>query len=247
MTEPAKASLGARLLATRRQAGLTREELAVRTGLSWPAIAQIESGRRASPRADTLSALAGALGVSTDFLLGREASPLLRHHALIYSTVEDFVDTAAPFVEQGAGSGEAVLVVTTPPNVCGLRDRLGGAADGVRFEQSDSWYGSPREAFTRYRDFVTRSLAGGAVWVRIIGEPFGGGRAADLPRWSRYESLITLAFASEPVILACPYDESALAPEIVAHARATHCTTLERGRTAASAMYRDPVEVCLGK
>jgi transcriptional regulator with XRE-family HTH domain len=247
MTEPGRASVGPRVVAARRRAGLSREELAFRSGLSWPAIAQIESGRRASPRAETLSALAGALGVTTDFLLGRDdVHSLLRHHALLYAGVDDFVATAAPLVAEGVDSGEAALVVTTPRNADALRDRLGEAAGSVRFAVSDDWYSSPRAALARYREFVVQSLAAGASWVRVVGEPpWSADSGEAISRWSRYESFINLAFAARPVTLACPYDESSLAPEIVARARATHCTTLVHGETEPSETYQDPTEFCL--
>ena len=63
------AGIGARLKAARRRLGWSREELAFRAKLSWPAVAQIESGRREHPRPATLSALADALGVTIDYLV----------------------------------------------------------------------------------------------------------------------------------------------------------------------------------
>lgn len=58
-----------RLIAARESAGITQTALADRSGLSIAAIQSYETGRR-TPHADQLGALANALGVSADYLLG---------------------------------------------------------------------------------------------------------------------------------------------------------------------------------
>ena len=60
------------LRAARARAGWSRETLAHHSGVSWSAIAQIESGRRRDVRLSSLSALADALGVSVDELFRLE-------------------------------------------------------------------------------------------------------------------------------------------------------------------------------
>lgn len=57
------ARLGARLRELRLEAGLTQAELARRTGIHRPNIARVEAGRH-TPSLETLSRLAGAIGVS---------------------------------------------------------------------------------------------------------------------------------------------------------------------------------------
>src|ERR687891_690171 len=85
--------IGARLRAARTRLGWTRETLAVHSGLSWSAIAQIESGRRRNVRPDTLAALATALGVTIDYLVngGASSTVMFRHQALLYGADEEFV------------------------------------------------------------------------------------------------------------------------------------------------------------
>ncbi|WP_448575369.1 helix-turn-helix domain-containing protein [Thermomicrobium sp.] len=65
-------SFGQRLRLARRRAGLTQEELARRAGLTVGAYRRVERGR-VHPYAGTVVALARALEVSTDWLLGRES------------------------------------------------------------------------------------------------------------------------------------------------------------------------------
>src|SRR4051812_43245566 len=83
-------TIGTRVRAARERLGWRREELAFRSGVSWSAIAQVESGRRRNMRPGTLSALGEALGVTTDYLVrGGPASPaMFQHRALLYDTDE---------------------------------------------------------------------------------------------------------------------------------------------------------------
>jgi transcriptional regulator with XRE-family HTH domain len=227
---------------------MSREELAVQSGLSWSAIAQIEDGRRPHPRADTLGALAPALGVSVDYLLGNNgtAGALLDHQALTYVDVGDFVETAAPFLQEGPERGEAILVVADPENVEGLRDALGRPAAKIRFADWQAWYGSPRKALLGYRQFAAEALDAGAPWVRIIGEPVWADRTPDeIDTWVRYEALINLAFAALPMSLICPYNETVLDPAILRNARMTHCRCLERGQSTENPAFGDPLDFCL--
>jgi transcriptional regulator with XRE-family HTH domain len=54
----------------------------------WSAIAQVEAGRRTNLRPATLSALAGPLGVTIDYLVNGGASQarMLEHSAFLYNT-----------------------------------------------------------------------------------------------------------------------------------------------------------------
>ena len=90
--------MGTRVRAAGVRLGWSREALAVRSELSWSAIAQVESGRRKNVRPQTLSALAEALGVTIDYLVHSwytDPAPALRD-------LEEFVETkvraGAPWV-----------------------------------------------------------------------------------------------------------------------------------------------------
>ena len=61
--------IGARVLLRRRELGMTQAELGEQAGCPYQVISRLESGRQ-SVLAERLAALAQALGVSADFLLG---------------------------------------------------------------------------------------------------------------------------------------------------------------------------------
>jgi transcriptional regulator with XRE-family HTH domain len=167
------------VIAARKRLGWTREALAFHSGISWSGIAQIESGRRRNLRPDTLSALAGALGVSIDYLVrgGPATTALLDHKALLYDSGDELVNTAGPFLEEGVDRSEAVLAVTTKENIRLLRRQLGPAGKRVDFVESAAFLTTPSSVLERFREFANAKLEDGAPWIRILGEPIWTGRS----------------------------------------------------------------------
>jgi transcriptional regulator with XRE-family HTH domain len=151
--------------------------------VSFAAITQIESGRRKDIRLSSLAALATALQVSTDYLIGvhpADAPRLLRHEALLYPTEEALLATTMPFLASGLEGGHGVLVVTTPDRMKSLRKALGPDAKRVEFADAKRWYTSPADAIERYRKFIDRRFALGVPWIRILGEPVWASRLVAL-------------------------------------------------------------------
>jgi len=240
---PDTIEIGSRLTAARERRGWNRNALAFHSGLSWSAIAQIESGRRRNVRPSTLSALADAVGVTVDYLVGGTAAPppMLEHHALIYDSDDALLTAAGGFVKEGNERGEAVFAVTSEEHVQLLRRHLGPEAEPVEFVESPGWYSTPGDALDGYRRFCESALDSGAPWIRILGEPVWAGRSdSEVERWTRYESLLNLVFAAFPVSILCPYDARALDPEIVKTARLTHPHTSGEDEAVSSPDYADP-------
>lgn len=243
------ARIGIRLKAARERLGWNRETLAFHSGISWSAIAQVESGRRTNLRPSTLSALAGALGVTIDYLVtgGASNSRMLHHCAVLYGSDPAFLEAAVPFVTEAIERSEPTLIVTSASNIDLLREQLGAGARQLDFAERSSWYDSPLQALNGYREFVDAKLALGAPWVRILGEPLWSGRTGSEARlWTVYESMLNLVFSAQPASVHCLYDTRVVEPEIVGHARATHPHTAERGILAPSPEYADPGEFVLG-
>ena len=70
-TKRPRAAFGACLLKARRQAGLSQEQLGAKVGVSQRTIAYWER-EPVALRAEQVSALADVLGVTTDYLMGRD-------------------------------------------------------------------------------------------------------------------------------------------------------------------------------
>jgi transcriptional regulator with XRE-family HTH domain len=100
--------LGRRIAARRGELGISRKDLAAMTGLSYPHIAQIETGYRL-PSAKHQPVLAKVLGISLDDLFGitdehlaaELAAPLMSSSSAPRrrSTVEDVVESATREIE----------------------------------------------------------------------------------------------------------------------------------------------------
>ena len=65
-----RATFGERLQLLREQAGLTRAELADRSGITRQAVTAVETGRRPHPTWDTVLKLAAALSATPNDFLG---------------------------------------------------------------------------------------------------------------------------------------------------------------------------------
>lgn len=242
-----EAGIGAALMAARARLGWSREALAYHSGVSWSAIAQIESGRRKDLRLTTLLALADALDVTIDYLVrGTKPAGLLAHRLLLYGSEDELRACVVPYLAEGIERSEFLLVVTTSRNSELVRDALGDDASRVVFIDASAWYRSPGAALRAYRKVLEEHARPGAPWLRIIGEPGYGRRSrAELAAWARYEALINLAWASMPATIICLYDTRSTAPGELTDARRTHPELCSAGEVADSPTYADPAELLL--
>jgi len=240
--------LGTSLKSARERRGWSRAALAHVSGLSWSAITQIETGRRQEVRASTLVALASALGVSVDYLLGSAAtmSPLVDHDLVTYSSDDDYLAAAVPYIRDGIERGDSVLAVTPKRHADLLHDVLEGEAQQVDFLDSSAWYRSLPSAASGYRDYVNERFERGAPWIRIIGEPVWTGRTGTaLTEWFRYEALINVSFASSPASVVCTYDTRVVPDGAMEAALRTHPHLMGDGDVTASATYQEPEDFLL--
>jgi transcriptional regulator with XRE-family HTH domain len=242
--------IGESLKAARARVGWSREALAYHSGVSWSAISQIESGRRKDVRLKTLSALADALKVSVDYLIGASATirpELLEHRVLTYGSDDEFVATANPFLADGIARSDCLLAVMTPAKAELLRDTLEDRSEHVEFADWVDWYRSPREVMSRYGAYVTQKFEAGAPWIRVVAEAaWAGNTLAEIAAWTRYESLVNVAFASSPVTFICTYDERSFPVEVIADARRTHPEVAHGADATASPSYLEPEDFLLG-
>ena len=242
----ADGSIGRRIAAARRRLGWNREALAFHSGVSWSAIAQLEAGRRANARPSTLRALAGALGVTVDYLIGESVEThLLDHRAAIYRSDEEFRRAALASISDAAAASDPVLVVTTRRKLELVRDGLSRTDLDVTFEESTDWYSAPLEAVSAFRSFVTGRIEDGADWVRILAEPVWPTEPGNERLWATYESMFNLIFARMPATVTCAYDEPSVGPGILDIAATTHPRLTSDGGVAENARFIPPEDFLL--
>jgi anti-sigma regulatory factor (Ser/Thr protein kinase) len=164
-----------------------------------------------------------------------------RHQAFMYAGDEEFLDGTVAFIEGGLEAGEPVLVVEPARKLDMLRDALGPSTDEVHFADMAAVGRNPARIIPAWEEFVRtypdRRLRG-------IGEPIGPHRGPDeLEECHLHEALLNVAFdAGQPWWLLCPYDVTALRPEVVEEARRTHPFVHDGSGFRPSDDYR-PVEV----
>ncbi|MDT4938864.1 MAG: hypothetical protein QOG80_2535 [Pseudonocardiales bacterium] len=245
--ETANADLAARLRVARLRLGWSRETLAHRSGLSWSAIAQIESGRRAEVRLGTLTALARALAVTLDYLaLGKNAAGLLTHRALTYSTDDELIRFAIEHLVEKVEGPHALLVVAPERQLGAVGEALSDARrpGALELQDASQWYTTPAATVDGYRNFVNEALAGGAAWVHIFGEPVWSGRTAkETVAWSRYESLLNLSLMALPVSLFCLYDTRTAPRKVLVDMSRSHPDVIDRDGCRPSTAYIAPEQL----
>jgi transcriptional regulator with XRE-family HTH domain len=245
----AESEIGTSLRAARERLGWSKEALAYHSGVSWSAISQIESGRRADVRLSSLSALARALGVTIDYLGGGAAArppTMLEHRVLVYRSTDEFLAAVAPFLREGVRRSEAMLVVTGEECIGPLRETLGSDVAQVEFADAVTWYSSPGETLRRYREFIEGRREAGARWVRIVGEPVWADRSrAEIREWTRYESVINLSLAAAPATIVCPYNARSVPASILRDAGCTHPECAHANGSSASPSYCAPEDFLL--
>jgi transcriptional regulator with XRE-family HTH domain len=241
--------VGSSLKAARERLGWSREALAYHSGVSWSAIAQIETGRRKDVRLSSLAALAEALDVSVDYLIGAapSAPDLLEHRLFTYTSEDEFLTSAVPQLVAGVEQAHGVLAVTTPEVTSSLQNTLVDHREQIDFADWADWYRSPQEALRRYREFVAKKYEAGAVWITVVAEAGWSGQSeAEIAAWNRYESMVNLTFASSPATLVCTYDERLHSPDAIAEAHQTHPEVLHGDVSVPSEAYRAPADFLLG-
>lgn len=243
--EPTSSSTPTRLAGALRFArgrrGWTRERLAHESGLSFAAIAQIESGRRAEIRVSSLVALAEALDVSVDYLVRDEvAAPMLQHRAYVYDSTDHLAKMLQPALARGLEAGHPVLVVAPKPVLTAVKKALGLDARRVTRAVSADWYTTPWDTTARYGAFVRDARRSGADWVDIFGEPVWSRSRAHASSWTRYESLLNLVFAPWPASVGCLYDARAVPRQVRSDLHCTHPEVVTAEGSLTSTSFEPP-------
>jgi anti-sigma regulatory factor (Ser/Thr protein kinase) len=170
-------------------------------------------------------------------------SPQFVHEALLYSTPEELVAVAAPFLRDGLERDEVVLVVTGALSLAVLRDAVADLAGGIDWRDTAAWHPKPADRIRALDGYMRGALDRGVRRVRIIDELMWprDSRAA-VAELKRFESISNLLFATRAVWMVCPYNAS-LFNHILPDAYRTHPVIRDARITRkASVAYLEPRE-----
>jgi anti-sigma regulatory factor (Ser/Thr protein kinase) len=165
--------------------------------------------------------------------------PSWRHELYVYDDDRTFTERMTPFLDEGLGGEEAVVVVTDRERFDALRGAIGPSAERMAFVDRATFYTRPLAALAAYDAHVRRALRDGAPAVRLFGElPFVDTRE-EWDEWVAYDAILNRAFAHHPAWVVCGYDARALPAAVVEGARRAHPKTFaDTSRTGTS--YEDP-------
>jgi len=174
-----------------------------------------------------------------------ELDPTAFHHeALLYEGDDGFLGGTLPFVRGAIAAEEPILIAVSARRIALLKEALGADADRVRFANMAELGANPARIIPAWQEFVVEHAARGRR-LRGIGEPIWAGRSgAELDECHRHEALLNLAFAdAKGFRLMCPYDTSALAPDVVAEAARNHPHVRSAERVEASPAWSGLEEI----
>jgi anti-sigma regulatory factor (Ser/Thr protein kinase) len=168
--------------------------------------------------------------------------PTMVHEALLYASLDDFLDGTTAFVHDGLEAGDRVMVAVPEPRLRALRGALDGAGgEDVGFLDMAAVGRNPGRIIPAVQDALSDTPGRRLRW---IGEPvWPGRRPCEAVEGERHEALLNVAFGDAPIAILCPYDASRLDAGILAGAQRTHPTLCVAGHRRESLLYGDPHEV----
>jgi len=164
------------------------------------------------------------------------AARAFSHPAFFYRDEAEYLDGTLAFVLEGLAAGEPVAVAVPAHRLALIHNALGPLADGVHFTDMTTAGRNPGRIIPGVLAAFVDAQAAGPV--RIVGEPVWPGRSPlEYPACVQHEALVNSVFDGRTLTLLCPYDATALTPQVLGDACATHPVVIEGGRRRHSAHY----------
>src|SRR5690349_17080593 len=82
----------------------------------------------------------------------------LRHNALVYSSQEEYLACAVPFLREGLEAGEGAIVAHTKPGIAMIREALDADAGRVAFVDVSSAYTRPARTLAAHHKVYAEQL-----------------------------------------------------------------------------------------
>jgi anti-sigma regulatory factor (Ser/Thr protein kinase) len=161
-----------------------------------------------------------------------------QHRALLYEDADQFLDVVAPFLREGIGGGERVVLALVPEKLAWLRETLGADADGAEFVDAYELYARNGPMLS---SLLERLAEPGRV--RVVAEQALATRTpAEIRAFMRYEAAANVAYRPYAASVLCPYDVSRLPDAVLERAQQTHPHLVEGHAGRASDRFMDPRE-----
>jgi anti-sigma regulatory factor (Ser/Thr protein kinase) len=168
--------------------------------------------------------------------------PALRHNALVYDGVDEYVSTAVPFLREGLEAGQGAVVAHTRPGLAIMREALGADAASVTFVDTSSSYTRPARTLAAYHAVYADQLTRRSSIRAVADVPFGADpREWDL--WTGYEAVFNRSFAHLPAWVLCTYSGELLPDPVRDGVLRTHPEMVAAHGWRTSKRFQEPDRV----
>lgn len=163
------------------------------------------------------------------------------HEVGFFSSDDELRALLVPWIEEGLGAGEPVIVGYDARKTELLRSWLSDP-DAVTF--LDGQYASPARTIAAYKKRFVDHLAAGAQQIRIAGEAPHPGNGGRFEGWDRYESAVKVVWGEVPVWGRCLYDAQTTQAAVRDFAERVHpFVVTAAGGTQPNARYEERAEL----
>jgi hypothetical protein len=166
----------------------------------------------------------------------------LRHNALVYDSVEEYVTTAVSFLRAGLRDGEGAVVANTRPGLALMREALGNDAPSVAFVDIAEAYTRPARTLAQYHAVYAEQLARTRS-LRAVADVQFGPDPGEWDLWMAYEAVFNASFAHLPAWVLCTYNGDGLPDPIRDAVWRTHPVVVTEDGPSVSDRYEDPDEL----
>jgi anti-sigma regulatory factor (Ser/Thr protein kinase) len=147
----------------------------------------------------------------------------LRHDALVYGSLEEYLATAVAFLREGLARGEGAVVAHTRPGMAAMRESLGDEAAAVTFVDVGEAYTRPARTLAAYHEVYAEQL-NRTPSLRAVADVQYGLDPAEWDLWTAYESALNASFAHLPAWVLCTYDGERIPDPVLDAVWRTHAT-----------------------
>src|SRR6478672_9390704 len=163
----------------------------------------------------------------------------LRHNALVYSSADEYLARAVPFLREGIEAGEGAIVAHTKPGMAMMREALGRDAVDVLFVDVSAAYTRPARTLAAYHEVYAEQLARTPT-LRAVADVQFGPDPAEWDLWTGYEAVFNRSFGHLPVWVLCAYDANGTPDPIIEGVWQTHTEVVAGDSCNSSDHYEDP-------
>ena len=166
----------------------------------------------------------------------------LRHSALVYSSQDEYLSRAVPFLRDGIDAGEGAIVAHTKPGLAMMREALGPDAAQVTFFDVSAAYTRPARTLASYHEVYAQQLRE-TPYVRAVADVQFGRDPAEWDLWTTYEAVFNRSFAHLPTWVICSYDANRAPDRIIESVWQTHPEVGTGDTWGPSEHYEEPEEL----